>query len=99
MEFLGVEFSEQELGSFQSFFPDAQGARLMNRLMVRNAEPYEALLHDPESSLEQLRFAQGALEGLGKLGLMVKQMIGFVVGEEADEDDREEAEEQVEMDF
>jgi hypothetical protein len=95
-----VEFSASELSGFQGFFPDSPGAMLVNRLMVGNAQEYENVLHDPASSLEQLRFAQGALEGLGKLGLLMKEFIAFDgVGRGDEGGVREEAETQVEMDF
>jgi len=99
MRYLGVEFSSGELSGFQGFFPDSPGASLVNRLMVMNAQEYENVLHDPASSLEQLRFAQGALDGLGKLGLRMKEFIAFDGVEREDGDMREEAETQVEMDF
>ena len=103
MEYLGVEFNERELLDFHRVFPDSPAAGLLNKLMVKVAERYEVLLHDPASTLEQLRFAQGALESAGALGMAVKQMMAFRFGEEsggeAGEESKEASDDQVEMDF
>ena len=78
MEMERIEFSDSELKGFQAFFPSSPGAFFLNRMMVRNAEEYEQALHDPASSLEQLRFAQGALDAQGKLVGLIKRFMDYV---------------------
>ena len=77
MEYQKIEFSESELKSFQQYFPDSLGARLLNRMMVENAQEYERILHDPASSLEQIRFSQGALDCQGKLIFLIQKFMEY----------------------
>lgn len=99
MEYKQVEFNEQEIQSFQAFFPDSPGAYLLNRIMVGSAQDYEEILHDPTSSLERVRYAQGALESAGRLGMLVKDFMRLDMNRVEEAADLEEATDVPEMDF
>jgi len=67
LEKCGIGVEEGELRHFQEIFPSSRAANLLNRLLVKYSQMNMAMLVDPKSSLEQLRFAQGANEVMGLL--------------------------------
>jgi len=89
VEYKGIVFEEGELRDFQRVFPGSPAANLLNRIIVQSADKYENILHDASSSLEQLRFAQGAMDSRGELVMMIKGLMDYRF-EQASGDEREE---------
>lgn len=75
MEFKGVKFNESEIQDFQRFVSGSPGASVLNRVMLGIAQKHEMMLHDPMANLESLRFAQGALDALGSVNLMIRELM------------------------
>lgn len=106
LEKAGIGIEEGELRAFQEVFPSSRAANVLNRLLVKHSGRAMALLVDPKSSLEQIRFGQGANEALGCLIEDIKMLIETSwddLQEEAklrsEEEVMEEAGEEYPMDF
>ena len=85
-EFRNIKFEESELKSMQLMLSSGAG-QLMDRILLSVARAYEEILHDPTSSLERLRFSQGALEYGGLVNDTIQAFLGYQIGEEVEDEE------------